>query len=216
MATIRSFATPHKGLRNALGQFSLRLGYTDFSNSEQLAALKQLGGELFLLLNDHVHTENEYTLKHLEERIPGAGEHDLADHERLESVQEELQRRLENCDGTETPVFAHTFYLDFSQFHSAYLGHIFEEETVTELLLQQHFSDKELIAHRNAIMQRLEFPVLLLWLKYVIPAQQEADNIGMLSGLKANAPREAFDTVVETIRAELPAARFERLLAALG
>jgi hypothetical protein len=212
MATIRSFATPHKGLRNALGQFSLRLGHTDFSDSEQLAALKRLGGELFTLLNDHVHTENEHTLRHLEERAPGAGDHDRDDHERLEGVQHELQERLERCNGTESAEFAHIFYLDFSRFHSIYLEHICEEETVTEQLLQTHFSDEELITHRNAIMQRLDFPVLLLWLKYVIPAQQDTENAAMLSGLKANAPQEAFDAVLETIRPELTTERFERLM----
>ena len=216
MARIRSFALPHKGLRNALGQFSLSLGHTDFSDSEQLGNLKRIGCELFTLLNDHAHTENEHTLRHLEERVPGAGDHDREDHERLESEQNELQLRLERCNGTETAEFVHAFYLDFSRFHHVYLEHIFEEETVTELLLQQHFTDEELIAHRNAIMQRLEFPLLLLWLKYVIPAQPDADNVGMLTGLKAGIPEMAFRTVEEMLRAELPVGRFERLLAALG
>lgn len=215
MATIRSFALPHKALRNALGQFSLRLGHTDFSDSEQLKALKRLGRELFALLNDHVHTENEHTLRHLEERAPRSGDHDRDDHQRLEAVQDELQQRLENCNGTETAEFAHIFYLDFSRFHSVYLEHIFEEETVTESLLQQHFSDEELTAHRNAIMQRMDFALLLLWLKYAIPSQQDADNAAMLTGMKANAPETAFRTLIETIRAELPAERFERLMAAL-
>jgi hypothetical protein len=67
-------------------------------------------------------------------------------------------------------------------FHSQYLEHIFEEETVTELFLQQYFTDEELIGHRNTVMQRLSFPVLLLWLKYIIPAQREEESLGMLSG----------------------------------
>lgn len=212
MNRIRSFAAPHKGLRNVIGKFSLCLGYTDFTDSRQLQPLKHLGNEMFTLLNDHVHTENEHTLKHLEEKVKGSSEHDKADHERLESIQNSLQQQLETFRGTESNDAIHSFYLNFSMFQSQYLEHIFEEETVTELLLQQHFSDEELVQHRIAIMKKLEFPMLLLWLKYIIPAQSEPESIEMLSGLKSSAPKEAFDTVLNTLKHEMDPGRYESLV----
>lgn len=216
MARIRSFAAPHKGLRNIMGKFSFCLGYTNFADPSQLDYLKQVGHELFILLNDHVHTENEHTLTHLEERVKGASAHDKADHERLEAVQESLQQQLSGFTGEESADDIHLFYLNFSHFHSQYLEHIFEEETVTEALLQQHFTDEELIQQRTLTMQRIKFPTLLLWLKYIIPAQDEKDNVNMLSGLKANAPTEAFEQVLAVIKNEMDANRFQRLLATLN
>ena len=216
MARIRSFEAPHKGLRNIIGKFSFCLGYSNLADPVQLAHLKQLGHEMFTLLNDHVHTENEHTLKHLEERVKGAAAHDMADHEELEAIQDALEQRLSALTGSEPADLIHSFCLDFSLFHSRYLEHIFEEETVTELLLQQYFTDEELMEHRKGIMQKIAFPVMLLWLKYIIPAQRDEDSAAMLAGLRANAPADVFAQVLATIKVEMEADRFQRLVRKLS
>lgn len=216
MKRIKSFATPHKALRNVISKFSFTLGHTNFADPEQLQDLKSIGNEMFILLNDHVNTENNHTLKHLEERAKGASDHDKEDHERLEEIQHSLQQQLERFTGKETTDQVHDFYLAFSLFHSEYLEHIHEEETVTELLMQEFFTDEELIQHRMTIMKKLEFPVLLLWMKYVIPAQSEEESIGMLSGLKAGAPKEAFQAVLNTIKPQMSSVRFDSLLSRLN
>jgi hypothetical protein len=177
-----------------------------------LAELKRIGNELFILLNDHVHTENEFVLKPLEERVRGAADHDLHDHEELETIQEAVQESLSKLDGTQDADQGHQFYLEFSGFHSRYLDHILYEESVTEKLLQDNFSDEELIEHRIQTMQRIAFPTMLLWLKYIIPAQRQDENIRMLSGFKANVPQEVFDAVSLTIQPEMSKTEFDNLL----
>ena len=216
MSRVKSFEAPHKGLRNIISKFSLCLGQTDASDDSQLEKLKSLGNEMFLLLNNHVHTENEHTLKNLEEKVKGSSEHDLADHRRLEVIQNSLQDRLNAMSHEISSDELHQFYLDFSMYHSEYLQHIFEEETVTELLLQEHFTDEELIQQRIAIMGGMEFPILLTWLKYTIPAQREEENVQMLAGFKKNAPAHAFDAVLYTIKTEMDGNRYESLAAKLN
>lgn len=211
MATIRSFATPHNGLRNVISKFSLRLGNTDYTNPSALQSLKDLGDEMFTLLNDHVHTENEHTLKHLEERVPGASAHDRDDHEKLEAIQNDLQMQLQKLTGKESPDEIHVFYLQFALFQSEYLEHINEEETVTEALLQKHFTDEELIQHRMDIMKKLSPAILTLWLKYVVPAQRVDESIGMLVGLKTNAPEHFFKEVMSTIKNEMEKELYQEL-----
>jgi hypothetical protein len=212
MPIIKSFAAPHKGLRNVISKFSFQLGHTDFDDPPQLSKLKGLGSDMFTLLKDHVNTENNHTLKHLEERVHGASEHDKHDHEKLELIQDSLENQLENFTGNESADEIHSFYLNFSMFQSQYLEHIYEEETVTELLLQQHFTDEELLQHRIAIMQKVPFPVMLLWMKYTIPAQSEKESLDMLGGLKANAPKEVFEEVLQAISAEMNAERYKSLV----
>jgi len=216
MPRITSFAAPHKGLRNVLAQFSFCLGYTDFTDVQQLQQLKQSGNDMFTLLKDHVHTENEHTLRHLEERAPGASDHDKHDHEQLESIQDALEQRMHAFTGTETAEDIHRFYLDFSVFHGHYLEHIYEEETVTELLLQQHFTDEELVQHRMEIMQRISLPVMLLWMKYVIPAQGEDESVGMLTGCKSFMPADIFSQLLELIREQMAPGRYTKLVARLA
>lgn len=216
MARIRSFASPHKGLRNVISKFSFRLGQIDFSDESALQRLKDLGNEMFTLLNDHVHTENEHTLRHLEERAPGSSAHDREDHDKLDHIQDELQLQLQQLTGKETPEEIHEFYLKFSLFQSQYLEHTHEEELVTERLLQEHFSDDELTQHRQKIMKRLAPETLLLWLKYIIPAQRADESVGMLSGLKANAPTPFFERVMETVKGEMEQSGYLELTRRLG
>lgn len=211
MARIRSFATPHKGLRNVISKFAFRLGQTDFSDAAALQQLKDLGHEMFTLLNDHVHTENEHTLRHLEQRAPGSSAHDREDHEKLDHIQDELQLQLQQLTGKESPEEMHDFYLRFTLFQSQYLEHTHEEEVVTERLLQKHFSDDELMQHRQAIMKRISPEVLLLWLKYTIPAQRLDESVGMLSGLKTNAPPPFFERVLETIKSQMELKSYKEL-----
>jgi len=123
---------------------------------------------------------------------------------------------LSQFNGNESKDDIHFYYLNFSLFQSQYLEHIYEEETVTELLLQKHFTDDELIKSRVDTMQRIKFPILLIWLKYIIPAQTEEESLGMLLALKTNAPAEAFEKVLQTIEVAMTPHRYERLLVRLN
>lgn len=216
MERVKSFSAPHKALRNVISKFSYSLGNTDFTNPDQLIALKELGNEVFTLLNDHAGIENDHLLAALEERVEGASHHDRGDHERLEKIQDALEHRLKDFTGSEPDAVIHAYYIDFSRFHAQYLEHIFEEETVTEKLLQQNFTDEELMQMRATIMQKVPFPTFLKWVKYMIPSQREAENAGMLIGFMANAPKEATDKVLEVIKNELEPARYNSLMAKLG
>ena len=216
MPRIRSFDLPHKALRNVIAQFSFRLGSVDVTNPKQLQSLKQLGEEMFGMLKNHVITENEHTLSHLESRAPGSGEHDRADHERLEVIQDDLQYWINQLSGNESPDEMHNLYLEFSRFHSQYLEHIFEEETVTEILLQKHFTDEELIQLRMSIMKEIEPQMMLLWLKYAVPAQREEQNVGLLSGFKTNAAPAVFEEVMAAIKSEMETDAYQRLFIRLA
>ncbi len=203
MTKEKSYAASHKGLRNILSQFSLLAGKTDYSDNREIEKLKKLGDEMFFLLTHHLHTENEDLLKPLEERVHGASKHDLDDHVRLEKLQGTIALQLSKLDGKQEQETGHTFYLSFTGFHSQYLEHILQEELVTEKLLLDHFTAEELQENSMRIMQKVEFPVLLLSLKYIIPAQSLNENIRLLKAFRTNAPAEAFQAVLDIVKPEM-------------
>jgi uncharacterized protein YktA (UPF0223 family) len=57
---LKSLDPPHKGLRNALSQFSLLAGKTQYDNIDSVQRLKDLGSEVFYLLRDHTQTEEKF------------------------------------------------------------------------------------------------------------------------------------------------------------
>jgi hypothetical protein len=199
----KSYAASHKGLRNILCKFSLLAGKTNYTDIKQVEELKKLGEDMFFLLTHHLHTENDDLLKPLEEKVPGSSIHDLDDHERLEKIQTDIATQLSKLDGTQDEETGHLFYLSFTNFQSQYLIHILQEELVTEPLLLANFTGEELKENSMRIMQKVEFPVLLLSLKYIIPAQTENENLKILRAFKTKASQEAFDAVLSIIKPEM-------------
>lgn len=199
MERLKSLDPPHKGLRNALSQFSLLAGKTQYNNIAHIDKLKSLGKELFLLLRDHTQTEDRFILKPLEEKVPGSTTGDTEDHCRLDVIENDIEQKLLSFDGTQSDEEGHDFYLQFTEFHSEYLEHIAEEDRITELLMQKHFTDEELIQHQVQIMKEMDFNMLLLWFKYIVPARRPSENKQVLTAFKANAPAQAFEAVKQTI-----------------
>lgn len=212
MSRVSSFSAPHKGLRNLLSKFSFLAGKTNFSDPAQVGDLKKLGLELFRLLDEHARLENQFILATLAERVPNAADHDLRDHEYLEEEQDKISHKLKRLNGKQDADAGHDFYLSFTKYHSRYLAHILQEEMVTEKRLQENFSDDELLQLRGRIMKNIPFSDFLIWVRYIVPAQNENENIGMLRGFKGSAPPEAFQKVSEVLRKELPESEYASLI----
>ena len=203
MKRVRSFDTPHKGLRNLLSRFSFLAGTIDYADPVQLVKLKNAGAELFEMMEEHAKIENEILLPELEKRCPGASAHDLHDHEVIEKQQEKLATQLTAMTTAVTAEEAHLFYLSFSRFHGMYLEHIYSEETTTEALLWENFTDEELLEIRGRIMRHFTPQTLLFSMKCILPAQNNHERMQMLAGIKANAPAPVFDAILDVIRPEM-------------
>lgn len=211
MKRLRTFAAAHKALRNILSQFSTRAGQTNYESPDEVNQLKSLGNEMFLMLEEHVVIENEYVLKPLEERVPGASDHDLQEHEEIEESQALLKASMSMLSGYDDETIGHQFYLDFTQFQSRYLLHILHEEMETEKLLWDNFTDKELFDIKMNIIKSIPPDMQLIWWKYMIPAQNEIENIAMLSAIRIQSP-VMFEETLRVIDPFISRQRLEKLI----
>jgi len=212
METIRMFAAPHKALRKTMAAFVVQAGQTNFSNADAVEKLKQTGSELFLLLNSHAHTEDSIILSALELKLPGSSEHDKLDHINIEHLQQELETDLKHLSCHTTPDEAHDFYLKFSAFHSLYVEHMHEEETVTQELIWEHLSPEEQLEVRIKIISNMDPAVYAIWLKHIIPAQNENENLAILGAIRQNMPAERFAGLFESLGSKMPKEDFDRLM----
>lgn len=213
---MKPYDVPHKGLRNALSQLSLLAGRTNYSNQQEVKQLYGLGEDVFKILNIHAADENAVTLAALETRCPGCSQHDYDDHEQLHTAQVNLEKLLSKIysnsqsgrDATEDGV---EFYLALSEFHGAYLEHTAEEERVTQLMLWKFFTDEELAEHRGKIMAKNPPQTLLIWFRFVIPAQSHNERVGLLTGFRKMAPQAFFNEGMEVIKKVLTPQEFDDL-----
>ncbi len=209
MQRVKLFEAAHKGLRNALSQFSYLLGKCDFNNAVDIAKLHSLGKDLFMMLSSHANDENSIILAALEAKVPGSSKHDMDDHERLELDQSAIEKMLEdikelNTKGVDASGSGAELYMKFSKFHGEYLLHTVEEETDTQRLLWENFTDQELHAIRGKIIGRFTPEAFEKWQSYIMPAITQSDLLMMLGGMKANAP-EQFTRLMVMAEKFLPA-----------
>lgn len=209
MQRVKLFEAAHKGLRNALSQFSYLLGKCDFNNAVDIAKLHSLGKDLFMMLSSHANDENSIILAALEAKVPGSSKHDMDDHERLELDQSAIEKMLDdikelNTKGVDASGSGAELYMKFSKFHGEYLLHTVEEETDTQRLLWENFTDQELHAIRGKIIGRFTPEAFEKWQSYIMPAITQNDLLMMLGGMKANAP-EQFTRLMVMAEKYLPA-----------
>jgi len=216
MNRMKTYDAPHKGLRNALSQLSLLAGKTNYFNQQEVEQLYLLGKDVFTILSIHANDENDVTLAALEERCHGCSQHDMDDHEQIHLAQDKLEKLLlkiysnskAGIDATEDGA---EFYLAFSEFHGEYLEHTAEEERITQPMLWKYFTDEELAAHRGEIMAKNPPQTLLIWFKFVIPAQSRMERIGLLTGFKRMAPVPFFNEAMDIIKQVLSEEEFDIL-----
>ena len=212
MERLKSLDPPHKGLRNALGKLSLIAGKTDYASLHSVEKLQLVAKEVFHLLKDHTATENKFILAPLEKRNADFTQNYFSDHEQIDAIEQQLLDRFMTLNGEQTNDYGHQLYLDFCNFHSHYLEHINEEDTLLEIEMQKQFTDEELMQHQIDIMSEMSFETLLLWFKYIVPARRPEENAQVLSGFKSIAPEAAFNTVLDTIKNEISENEFQTIL----
>jgi len=211
METIRIFSAPHKALRKTMADFMVMIGQTNFGNKQAVAELKKAGREMFFLLTSHAETEDKIILNALEQKVQGASDHDINDHVKIERLQRSLEIHLNLLSTSVTTSEAHDFYLEFARFYSLYLEHIDEEETVTQKLIWENLSFDEQLAIRASIVAKMNPETYAIWLKHMIPAQNEAENRMMLGAIQKNMPADMFHALMERMGESMPEDDFLKL-----
>lgn len=212
MKTIRIFSAPHKALRKTMSDFMILCGQTNFRKPEAIDKLKKAGAEMFSLLTAHANTEDTIVLKALENKVPGAAEHDTLDHIRIEELQSNLENHLNRLNASASESDAHDFYLKFALFFSLYLEHIDEEETVTQQLIWENLSVEEQLSIHASIVKKMDPAVYAIWLKHMIPAQNDNENIAMLDAISRNMPADKFEVLMETLTQSISPEKLNTLL----
>ncbi|HMT10005.1 MAG TPA: hemerythrin domain-containing protein [Ignavibacteria bacterium] len=195
MQRVKLFEAAHKGLRSVLAQFSFKLGKCDFNDPKDVNELHSLGKDLFMMLTTHANDENSIILAELEAKLPGASKHDTDDHERLEADQNAIEKLLDEIKELagkkpDSTGMGSELYMKFSRFHGEYLLHTVEEESETQRLLWENFTDEELHGMRGRIIGKFTPETFEKWQSFIMPAITQQDLLMMLGGMKANAPAQ--------------------------
>lgn len=216
-----SFTTPHKGIRNFLSQLTVQAGSSDYTDAQEMAMLQERLEEAMELLEEHAQVENEIVLAALEERAPGSGAHDQEGHRKLHQMQDMLLAKMKAITATgispeEATRLGSELYQGIGLLFAEHLEHMAEEETATQNLLWQHFTDAELLQVQGRIISSMKPDLLLKWWAYILPAQSHTERVKLMAGLHSSTPASFFEQVLGVVQKNLSAPAYEKLLAALA
>lgn len=209
------YGFPHKGLRNAISQFSLAAGSANFSDPGSLGALTEIAAEVFMLLELHAHSEESVVLPALEAKVPGSTADNIAEHVQLENEIDALVKQFEGIARNPKPGADARFYANLANFHSRYLAHMAMEEDKMNELIWANFTDEELMVLHGQVMAALRPEQVLIWFKYIVPALNQFERTVIMGGLKANAPAPFFESALAMLSGVMSADEHHALASAL-
>lgn len=209
----------HKGLRTFMGDTLSRLGRVDVTDAEDLAdALSQLESLLDFCAK-HVQHENEFIHTAIRARQPAAASRTIDDHvEHLQSIDalhKEI-RAVYDADDAQRHALALRLYRHLALFVAENLQHMHIEETANNAALWAHYTDEELVAIHDRLLATIGPADMMLGMRWMVPALTPQQRAGMLGEMKAGAPAEVVDAVVNVARPHLAARDWSKLARDIG
>lgn len=209
----------HKAMRMLNCDALAALGRMDTSDAEEVAATLARLRHVIELSRQHLHKEDQHVHPAMESRRRGSTARMRKDHsEHKEAFQrlEALALRVERSHGPARDDAALELYRGFALYMADDFVHMHAEETENNAVLWEHFDDAELLGIHQAILASIAPPLLAEYLRWLAPAMTPAERAGLLGGMRASLPPEAFAGFAALVRSVLSERDWAKLLKALG
>jgi len=186
----------HKGLRRLMSAVVDGLGRADPADPAAVAAALDRLDTLVGLCRSHAHTETTHIHAVLEARRPGFLAGFDGDHADQEQTLDTLAAMAAAVRGTDGPAVRdaalHALYLAVARFVGENFEHMTREEIEIMAALRDCASEAEIAGIHHAIVSTMDAAKLTAFLVEIIPALHAGEREGMLAGMRAGMPAEAF------------------------
>jgi hemerythrin-like domain-containing protein len=213
------FNTIHKGLRALMYDTAAMIQRTDFSVKDAAETVNRVSWVMDVF-DEHAHHEDKFLLPLAFKNNEALAQEFEKEHEVDHRLSDELRSALkawENAGNeTERATAGQAIFFAFNEFIAFNLYHMNKEENVLLLNLWNHYTDQELLAAENAIVQSIDPATLMEESKWMMRSISNPEIIGWLSGIRQAAPPPVFDIYLSLAKQEVPAERFAQVAAALG
>lgn len=213
------YAPIHKALRLFMTDTLVRVGCMDSGDlADVRGAVDQLQG-LLGMMRSHLGHENHFVHPAIEARRAGGSARIAEEHEEHLASIDALEceaNAMTAAPVAEREVLALRLYRHLALFVAENLQHMHVEETSHNTQLWAAYRDDELIALHEELLASIPPAEMATVLRWMAPALSHTELFGMLQGMRAGMPPEAFMGVLDLVRERLPYARWGKLAAALG
>jgi hypothetical protein len=208
----------HKALRACMADVLVTVGRMDPHDPDDVAAAAATVRNLLAFARSHLQHEDDWIHPALEARRAGSSAETSADHlqhrEAFDLLEASL-RAVESSMGAGREAAALRLYRHLALFVADNLQHMHVEETENHATLIECYSEEEIFAIEGAIIGSHTPDKLAVVMRWMVPAASAPERVGLLAGLRQNAPRPAFDAILALVRPHLSARDWAKLESAL-
>jgi hypothetical protein len=209
----------HKAIRALMADTLLAVGRMDAGDDLELAQTTERVLQLLDFCAAHLKHENEFVHAAIEARAPGASEriaHEHGEHEQHIAALGKVVASLRVCAPERRAANAQELYRELALFIAENFQHMHVEETAHNAVLWARYTDAELLEIHERLVASIPPAEMMLTARWLIPFLNPAERVGVLSGIRQNAPAPAFQAILDTVRPHLAANEWVKLSRALG
>ncbi len=200
------FYREHKYVSHKFNELERLIAKTDFTDIEELKAVKESFEQLIQLLEGHAQYENDSLHTLLKNKNSPVYKHIEDDHAELDKqivFLRNLLNKIEEAPTYEDKIEAgYQFYLWFRKFNGDNLIHLHEEETIILPELQRLYTDEELRKVEAATYAIMSEDDLIQMLEELFPHMNPSDWQAFLADIKEAVPAK-FAKVWNSIKSKM-------------
>jgi hypothetical protein len=209
----------HKAVRACMADALLALGRADLDDDGALADASGRVIGLLDLCTGHLQHENDFVHRAIEERAAGASaavERDHVEHGEHIAQLRAATQALQAAPAGARSALGQLLYRELSVFMAENLRHMHVEETAHNAVLWARYTDAELAAIHDALVASIPPQEMMAIARWLVPSLNPAERLALLADMRAKAPPEAFEAMLEGVRPHLQAHEWARLARELG
>ena len=213
------YAGIHKALRLFMSNTLCRIGSTDPTDADEVAATLAQVRSLLDTCELHIKDENEFIHPALERAQPGSAARIRAEHvqhqETIDGLRD-LAGLIHDTRDQARDAALTRLYRAMALFVAENFEHMHVEEAEHNPVLWAHYSDAELIAIERELVASIPPQAMVATMYWFMPALNALERAGMLGGMKAGMPPEPFLGMLDIARRTISPSDFAKLTRALG
>jgi len=213
------YAGIHKALRAFMADTLLSLGRVDVDDEAALGRATAQVVDLVDFCLSHLGHENDFVHPAIEARAAGASTsvaHDHHEHEREIAQLRAAALALRSADKAVRPAASHALYRALAVFIADNMRHMDVEETAHNAALWSRYTDAELVAIHDALVASILPQEMMTVARWMLPFMTPAERLGVLGGIRAQAPAPAFAAILDVVRPHLTQREWDQLARGLG
>lgn len=209
----------HKALRLMMCNTLSRVGSTDPADSDDVRAALEQVDDLLDVCTLHLEKENGFVHPALEQCLAGSARRIADEHvHHSESIADlrDLVKLVAHTLGEARHAALNRLYKALALFVAENFTHMHVEETAHNAVLWAHYSDKELDDLHQRLVASIPPAAMMKVMHGFMPGLNAPERLGMLRGMQAGMPPQAFEGVLDIARRTLAQGEFAKMARALG